>query len=94
MRLTARRAGLMAGWLLTPVAAWAASFLAGWLAAVTGARRADGLGAIGWLGGGSLLGAISGAAGWVLLMRFAERRMRQPGPGDGRPKQEPLPPGP
>ena len=82
MRRTARRAGLIVGWLLTPVAAWAASFLVGWLGAVAGARHPAAVGALAWLGGGSLVGAIGGTVAWILVMRMAERAGNEP-PEDG-----------
>ena len=81
MRFSARRVGLIAGWLLTPVAAWAASFLGGWLGALVGARSTEGLGGLAWLGGGSLVGAVAGAIGWVVVMRTAQRAQQESEPG-------------
>ena len=55
------------GWLLTPLVAWAVSFLGGWLGAAT-AKSATGLIA------GSAIGALVGAVGWgVLMVRLGVR---------------------
>jgi hypothetical protein len=69
----ARRLALIAGWLLTPVAAWAVSFLGGWLGALIGARATAGLSGVAWLTSGSLLGAVIGAIAWIVVMRRAGR---------------------
>jgi hypothetical protein len=64
----------MVAWLLTPVVAWAASFLGGWMGALVG-RRADSPAAgIAWLGGGAVLGALVGAGIWIVVLLRAGRR--------------------
>ena len=83
----------VAGWLLTPIVAWAVSFLGGWLAAWLAPDEPSLWGGLQWLGGGSLVGAVVGAGIWVLLMRrmggWPDRRMegdsarRAAGPPDG-----------
>ena len=74
-RVTPRRLVLAIGWLLTPLAAWAVSFLGGWLAAQVGRGSESDLGGVWWLAGGALLGAAFGAIGWVLLMRVTGRAL-------------------
>ena len=55
------------GWLLTPLVAWAVSFLGGWIGAAS-AKSAKALLI------GSAAGAILGAAGWgVLMVRLGVR---------------------
>ena len=49
------------GWLLTPLVAWAVSFLGGWIGAAA-ARTTSGLLI------GSVAGGIIGATGWGILM--------------------------
>ena len=49
------------GWLLTPLVAWAVSFLGGWLGAAMGSSAKA-------LLIGSISGAVVGAAGWGILM--------------------------
>jgi hypothetical protein len=68
-RVTPQRLAIIAGWLLTPVVAWAASLLGGWLGALIGFRLSNGLGGGLWLVGGSLIGALLGVAGWALVLR-------------------------
>jgi hypothetical protein len=61
-------------WLLTPVVAWAASFLGGWLGALVG-RGADSPAAgLKWLGGGAVVGALVGAGAWIIVLRSAGKR--------------------
>ena len=59
----ARRFYRLAGWLLTPLVAWAVSFLGGWIGAGV-------LGSVRGMVGGSVTGAVLGVLGWVVLMRF------------------------
>ncbi len=56
-------------WLLTPVVAWAASFLGGWLGAVMGKGATHPTGGLLWLGTGALIGGVVGVAIWVVLLR-------------------------
>lgn len=55
-------------WLLTPVVAWAASFLGGWLGAVIGVGASGPRGLV-WLGAGALIGGVAGVVVWVVLLR-------------------------
>ena len=68
MNRIATRGLVIAGWLLTPVAAWAVSFLGGWLGAALVGAESDS-GGFGMLAVGAVLGAVAGAAGWILAMR-------------------------
>jgi outer membrane lipoprotein SlyB len=68
-----RRLFRIVAWLLTPVAAWAASFLGGWLGAQVGARFGSPVGGIGFLVGGAVLGGLAGVVAWIGLLR----RLRQ-----------------
>jgi hypothetical protein len=65
----ATRGLVIAGWLLTPVVAWAVSFLGGWLGALAGSGAGSDTGALGALGVGAVVGAVVGATGWVLAIR-------------------------
>ena len=49
------------GWLLTPLVAWAVSFLGGWIGAAAGSSAKA-------LIIGSVSGAILGAVAWAILM--------------------------
>ena len=70
MNRTATRGLVIAGWLLTPVAAWAVAFLGGWLgAALGGSGGRSGVVGFGMLGVGAVLGAVVGAVGWIVAMR-------------------------
>jgi hypothetical protein len=72
----ARRFYRLLGWLLTPLVAWAVSFLAGWIgAAMFGSVR----GLVGW----SVTGAAVGVVGWVVAMRWwgAGERRKEKGEG-------------
>ena len=66
-------------WLLTPVVAWAASFLGGWAGAALarhGARPGQG---VIWLGAGAVLGAALGAGAWIwFLLRRGRGRVAPP----------------
>ena len=64
---------ISAGWLLTPVVVWAASFIGGWLGA------AIGRGSVPLLGGGVAAGTAA-LAGWILLLRWIERMGKQTRP--------------
>ncbi|HEY2825555.1 MAG TPA: hypothetical protein VGI83_08425 [Gemmatimonadales bacterium] len=61
-----RRFYRLVGWLLTPLVAWAASFLGAWLGAVVGASARA-------LVIGSVMGAVAGAAGWGMMMTATGR---------------------
>ena len=80
--LDARRLALIAGWLLTPVVAWAVSFLGGWLGAIVGARAGARAGGIAWLVSGAVVGAVTGVAAWVWIMRVISRRVVPSGSPD------------
>lgn len=69
MKRATTRGLLFAGWLLTPVAAWAVSFLGGWLGALFGIGGTGDSGALGMLATGAVLGAVAGAVAWVLAMK-------------------------
>ncbi len=57
------------GWLLTPLVAWAASFVGGWFGAVvTSGLQSDAARLAGLLGGAALGGA-AGIAVWVFVLR-------------------------
>ena len=58
----------MAGWLLTPLVVWAASFLGGWLGALIGRTVGGFLGGGIWLLVGSLTGGTVGLIGWLRVM--------------------------
>lgn len=64
-----RRLIRVIAWLLTPVVAWAASFLGGWLGAVTGGGAARPKTGLLWLGAGALIGGVVGVVGWIILLR-------------------------
>ena len=59
------------GWLLTPFAAWAVSFLGGWLGALLGSNIASPGWAFVLLLAGAGLGAFIGAAAWIWGLRRA-----------------------
>lgn len=69
-----RRLVRMLAWLLTPVVAWAASFLGGWMGALVGRRVEDPAAGITWLGGGAVLGALLGAGVWIVFLLRAGKR--------------------
>lgn len=74
-RETTRRLIRVVAWLLTPVVAWAASFLGGWLGAVVGKGAAGPQGGLVWLGTGALIGGVVGAVVWVVsVKRWAASR--------------------
>ncbi len=75
-RRTARRLARVAGWLLTPLVVWAASFLGGWAAAVLWGEAVGGTVGLLWLAGGAVVGGLIGAAAWLAVMWHAR------GPGD------------
>ena len=77
MRASARRLGLIVGWMLTPVAAWALSFLGGWLGASAGSGSSSDYGGLICLGTGAIAGGIAGGVGWALVMRTAARMGRK-----------------
>lgn len=63
----------VAGWLLTPVVVWAASFLGGWVAARLYGSDGGGQGLV-WLVVGALLGGTVGLVGWIVTWRLVRRR--------------------
>jgi hypothetical protein len=70
-----RRLVRILAWLLTPLVAWAASFLGGWLAATLARNVASPGRAVIWLGGGAVLGAALGAGAWIwFLLRLGRGR--------------------
>ena len=64
-----RRLVRVVAWLLTPLVAWAASFLGGWLGAVIAGGGASPRGGLVWLGSGAVIGGVVGVAGWVVFLR-------------------------
>lgn len=84
---SARRLIRVVAWLLTPVVAWAASFLGGWLGAVIGRRAAGPQGGLIWLGGGAVAGAVAGVVGWVLVLRWQAARSGAATPSGSREAQ-------
>lgn len=77
-----------AGWLLTPLVVWAASFLGGWVGALVGRAVGGILGGGVWLLAGSVAGGAGGLVGWLRVM--SRRRIPAPPaevldePRDGR----------
>ena len=71
MIFAARRIIRLIGWLLTPFAAWAVSFLGGWLGARLGSGIASPGWALVWLVAGAGFGAFLGAAAWIWGLRRA-----------------------
>ena len=55
--------------MLTPVVAWAFSFLGGWVGALAGRAVTSEYVAIVVLVLGAVAGAVVGGAGWVMLIR-------------------------
>lgn len=73
-------------WLLTPLAAWAASFFGGWLGALLGRNLSSPGAGLAWLVGGAVVGAVAGGLGWLY---FARRlRSQWGGKRDGRAARE------
>ncbi|GBD33293.1 MAG: hypothetical protein KatS3mg081_0519 [Gemmatimonadales bacterium] len=58
-------------WLLTPLAAWAVSFLGGWLGAALGRDLDSPSAGLALLAAGAVLGALAGGLGWI----YATRRL-------------------
>ncbi len=58
-----------AGWLLTPVAVWAAAFLGGWLGAFVARLRQVGEAGLVWMLVGGVLGGTVGVVVWVVVLR-------------------------
>jgi hypothetical protein len=67
-----RRLIHLVGWLLTPVAVWAASFFGGWMGALVPSLRSDDEGLV-WMIVGAVLGGTLGLVAWVVLMRRVQR---------------------
>ncbi len=59
----------MAGWLLTPVAVWAAAFFGGWLGAFVARLRQVGDVGLVWMLVGGVLGGTVGVVAWVVVLR-------------------------
>lgn len=72
------RLAVIAGWLLTPLVAWAASLLGGWIGALVAPEVSEGFAPLVWLLAGLFLGAVGGVIVWVWLMRTLSRMV----PGD------------
>jgi hypothetical protein len=53
----------LAGWLLTPLVVWVASFFGGWIGALIG-RSQPGHSGLFWLVGGAVVGGTLGLFGW------------------------------
>lgn len=66
--LRSRRSVRIVAWLLTPVVAWAASFMGGWIGLFVGNRLSKPQ-ALWWGIGGAVLGGILALAVWVLRLR-------------------------
>lgn len=73
------RALVTVGWLLTPVVAWAASFLGGWI----GAALTPPDGGVGRMVAGGVLGAVGGVVAWLVALRYIGIRYREPTGGSG-----------
>ncbi len=56
-------------WLLTPLAAWAVSFLGGWLGAAFGRDLSSPVAGLALLAAGAVAGALIGGLGWIYLVR-------------------------
>jgi len=65
-----------------PFVVWATSSFGGWLGALVGVRRPVLFGGVGMLVIGAVLGGITGAAGWLWVMRRTGRTV------DGRTPDE------
>ncbi len=68
-RERSRRLLRLAGWLLTPVVVWAASFLGGWVGALVAGASASHDGDLVWLVSGAIVGGTAGLVGWLWLAR-------------------------
>jgi hypothetical protein len=66
-----RRLIRSAGWLLTPLAAWAVSFLGAWIGARIGRLVESPRWALAFLVIGAAVGAFAGAGAWVWGLRRA-----------------------
>lgn len=71
-------------WLLTPLAAWAVSFLGGWVGAALGRDLSSPVAGLALLGAGALLGALVGGLGWICF----SRRLRSRWAGAGKSRGE------
>jgi hypothetical protein len=71
-RRSPRRLAYIAGWLLTPVVVWAASFFGGWVGALVPSLRSDDNGLF-WMVGGAVLGGTAGLLVWIVLVRRMQR---------------------
>jgi hypothetical protein len=71
--LRSRRSVRIVAWLLTPVVAWAASFLGGWIGLLLGRARGD-ANALVWGGVGAVVAALAAVIAWVLRLRIGARR--------------------
>jgi hypothetical protein len=79
---------IIAGWLLTPIVAWAVSLLGGWIGALVAPKSGEGLVPFAALLVGLVVGAVAGLAAWIAFMRVIVRRgMRRDEP---TPEHSPL----
>jgi hypothetical protein len=69
----APRAFRVVGWLLTPLVAWAASFLGAWLGAAVGRRFPLFLGGVEWMVAGGVLGGATALTIWIHRLRRGRR---------------------
>ncbi len=89
--MNVRGLAIAAGWLLTPVVAWAVSFAGAWIGAKIGVGSTAMFAGVAWLSAGAVVGAVMGAVGWLLLLRVVRRRWVVVGdeqvvePADGAP---------
>ncbi len=65
------------GWLLTPVAVWAASFFGAWIGARLTPVLPSILAGAGWMLIGGVMGGAGGLAGWILYIRLRTRQRRR-----------------
>ncbi len=74
-----------AGWLLTPVAVWAAAFFGGWLGAFVARLRQVGDAGLVWMLVGGVLGGAVGVVVWVVVLRWLGRPWE---PASAEPSEE------
>lgn len=70
-----RRLIRFAGWLLTPLVAWAASFLGGWLGTVIASGVTSPRLGLVLVVAGSVLGALLGTFTWAWSLRWSARQV-------------------
>lgn len=74
-----RRLLRIAGWLLTPLVAWAVSFFGGWIGALIGAQAESGGDGVRWLLGGAIIGGALGVVSWSLFMWVVGKKLAEEG---------------